>query len=450
MKWSVLVLGFACATVCGQPGLRAQTPQLAAPGSVVALLQKDAEALRPLFASPLVAAFLAATRSLPSVEPRKIYRDAARRYYSAAEFAQLADTSQISPIDIDEHRYYYTKYGSPLAYARALEIASQNGFTAHRGRRLLDFGYGTIGHLRLLAEMQVHVVGVDVDSFLTAIYSEPADVGPPSHPVQLIEGRFPADPAVVARVGDGYDLIISKNTLKRGYVHPERPADVSRLIDLGVADASFVRALYEALKPGGMVLIYNICPKQAPEPEPYIPWADGRSPFERCVWEAAGFRVAQFDVDDGAAVRAMAAALGWDKGESPMDLDRDLFAHYTVVVRPLLDHVPAVNALGPYSAAVWAGDTCYLSGQIGKVGGTFEEEAASALTNVEQVLARVGLTFSHVSSVTVYLTDMSNYAAFNRIYSERLGPPFPARTCVAVAALPANARLELQLTAHRF
>ena len=55
--------------------------------------------------------------------------------------------------------------------------------------------------------------------------------------------------------------------------------------------------------------------------EPYKNWADGRCPFPRPLWEAAGFEVLAFDCDDTPAIRQIAHALGWDKGESAMDLD---------------------------------------------------------------------------------------------------------------------------------
>ena len=78
-----------------------------------------------------------------------------------------------------------------------------------------------------------------------------------------------------------YDLVLSKNTLKRGYIHPERPTEDRKLIKLGVDDRAFVQAVYDMLEPGGLFLIYNLCPAQAPPDQPYIPWADGRCPFDR-------------------------------------------------------------------------------------------------------------------------------------------------------------------------
>jgi hypothetical protein len=137
------------------------------------------------------------------------------------------------------------------------------------------------------------------------------------------------------------DVFISKNTLKNGYVHPDpvrgKDVDPRRLIDLGVDDAAFCREVFALLKPGGLFMIYNICPAQAPPDRPYIPWADGRCPFARETLESAGFEVVAFDTNDDAAVREMAHALGWDKGEDGeawMDLEKDLFAWYTLARRP--------------------------------------------------------------------------------------------------------------------
>jgi hypothetical protein len=71
-----------------------------------------------------------------------------------------------------------------------------------------------------------------------------------------------------------------------------------------------------------------------PPGKPYVPWADGRSPFAREMFEKVGFRVVAFEVDDTAAARAMARALGWDRGAEAMDLAHDLFGQYTLVQRP--------------------------------------------------------------------------------------------------------------------
>ncbi len=150
----------------------------------------------------------------------------------------------------------------------------------------------------------------------------------------MLIGSFPADAGVRDAVGGGYDLFLSKNVLKRGYIHPERPAEEKHIIKLGVDDETFVRTIYGMLVPGGRALIYNLAPAQAPPDKPYITWADGRCPFARELWEKAGFKVIEFDRDDTPAARAMGHTLGWDEGEDKMDLERDLFGTYTLVEKP--------------------------------------------------------------------------------------------------------------------
>ncbi|MHC5002251.1 MAG: hypothetical protein ACYTJ0_03935, partial [Planctomycetota bacterium] len=106
-------------------------------------------------------------------------------------------------------------------------------------------------------------------------------------------------------------------------------------VHLGVDDEAYVRALHDVLNPGGIAVIYNLAPAQNPPDQPYLPWADGRCPFDRALLESLGFEVVELDRDDGEAARAHARALGWDvprdQGGSGMDLDNDLFAHYTIL-----------------------------------------------------------------------------------------------------------------------
>ena len=99
-------------------------------------------------------------------------------------------------------------------------------------------------------------------------------------------------------------------------------------------------------------------------------------------------------------------------------------------------HVAAEGALGPYSAAVLTGDLCFVSGKIGRRGGTFAEEVETAIDAVEQVLAAQGLGLGDVVAATVYLTDMALYGELNEIYGRRFPAPYPARACVAVRELP--------------
>lgn len=303
--------------------------------SQVAALAREAQAVRPLFHSKLVNGFLDAVPALPHVETRTVYCDSSRTHcWTAAEAAALPDTQRAGLVkrELDEHFYYETRYGSPLAYARPLEILAQAGFSDARNKKIADFGYGTIGHLRLLASLGADVHGIEVDPLLRSLYSP--DVGAAGRgKIALHHGQWPAEAPLAAEVGGGYDLFLSKNTLKHGYIHPAEPVNPRMLVHLGVDDSAYVAALARAVKPRGLVMIYNLCPAPAAPGKSYIPWADGRCPFERSLLERAGFEVLAFDRDDSPAARQMAHALGWDAGDQPMDLERDLFATYTLLRR---------------------------------------------------------------------------------------------------------------------
>ena len=142
----------------------------------------------------------------------------------------------------------------------------------------------------------------------------------------------------MANVGSGYRLVISKNVLKKGYIHPDRPVENKKvLIDLGAPDDVVLKSFYDALEPGGFFLVYNICPALTPSDKPFVPWSDGRSPFTKEQIEKAGFEVVEFDRDDTDAVRKMGKLLGWDQpedGEPGMDLERDLSVLYTLMRKP--------------------------------------------------------------------------------------------------------------------
>jgi hypothetical protein len=192
--------------------------------------------------------------------------------------------------------------------------------------------------------MGVHTTGVDVWPLLRALYSWPGDQGEITGPggekgsIRLIDGYFPKDSKVVGAVGSGYDVIIAKNVLKKGYIHPERPVpDPKKLIQLGVSDDVALKAFFDVLRPGGHFFVYNICPAPTPPDKPFVPYSDGRSPFTKAQWEAAGFEVLVLDQDDTEAVRVMGRAMGWDQpyeGEPGMDLVNDLSVLYTLVRKP--------------------------------------------------------------------------------------------------------------------
>jgi len=325
------------------------TPAFAQPEApdttAVGAIRSEARAVAPLAHSALARSFLRAADALPHIATRIVYVDSSRAHaWTEAEAAALPDTTRARLIrrELDEQFYYNTRYGSPLAYTRPLEILAEHGVTSIEGLKLMDFGYGTIGHLRMLASLGADVVGVEVDPLLRALYSGRGDFGtiPPARggrwsagQLRLVDGRWPADAAAFAAAGGGFDVVISKNTLKRGYIHPEREVNPRMLVHLGVDDSAYVAALASVVKKGGWVLIYNLSPALSKPDQPYLPWSDGRCPFARDLLERAGFEVVLYDFDDGEAARAQGHALGWDAGPKPMDLANDLFAHATLLRR---------------------------------------------------------------------------------------------------------------------
>lgn len=299
-------------------------------------LPAEARKLLPLARSDLGRAILKAAETAPPYAPRTVYRRGqARDWLDPAGFARLpaADRAAWKPVTVDEGTYQGLFYGSPLAYLLPLERLAAAGFGGLRGKRVADFGHGGVGHLRLFAELGAEAVGIDVDPLQPVLYTDPADQGPVGQAggsVKLVHGRFPADPKVVAAVGGGYDLFLSKNTLKRGYIHPAEKVDPRQLVDLGADDPTFLKTVAAALKPGGWLVIYNLSPAPNVAGKPYRPMADGRCPFSVEDMAAAGFETLARDAADDAAARAVGAALGWDQPPANMKLDSDLFALVTV------------------------------------------------------------------------------------------------------------------------
>ncbi len=114
------------------------------------------------------------------------------------------------------------------------------------------------------------------------------------------------------------------------------------------------------------------------------------------------------------------------------------------------------TAVGPYSHAVEAGDLIFLSGQTpldsatGKlVEGDIEAQTEQCFVNLFNVLAAAGLTEANVVKANVFLTDMGNFAAMNKVYATKFSAPYPARSTVAVAGLPIGAQVEIELIARK-
>jgi 2-iminobutanoate/2-iminopropanoate deaminase len=117
---------------------------------------------------------------------------------------------------------------------------------------------------------------------------------------------------------------------------------------------------------------------------------------------------------------------------------------------------PKARAIGPYSAAIESGDLVFVSGQIaldaasGKlVEGDVSAQARQSLENLKTILGAAGLGFAHVVKTTIFLTGMGDFAAVNEVYKSFVGEPYPARSTIAVAALPMGAKVEIEMIAAR-
>jgi 2-iminobutanoate/2-iminopropanoate deaminase len=114
----------------------------------------------------------------------------------------------------------------------------------------------------------------------------------------------------------------------------------------------------------------------------------------------------------------------------------------------------APRAIGPYSQAVTAGGMLFLSGQIALdpatgtlIEGTVADETRRVLENLRAVLTAAGLSMDAVARTTVYLTSLADFPVVNQTYEEFFAAPYPARATVQVAALPRNARVEIDAIA---
>lgn len=113
----------------------------------------------------------------------------------------------------------------------------------------------------------------------------------------------------------------------------------------------------------------------------------------------------------------------------------------------------APSAIGPYSQAIRAGGLIYTAGQTGSEPASgalavgVAAQAGRALRNLAAILRTAGSGFADVVKTTIFLVDMGDFAAVNEVYAQHLKPPFPARSTVAVAALPKGALVEIEMIA---
>ena len=114
----------------------------------------------------------------------------------------------------------------------------------------------------------------------------------------------------------------------------------------------------------------------------------------------------------------------------------------------------APKAIGPYSQAIIAGNYIFTAGQVGMdpgttnlVAGGIAEQTERALQNLTGVLEAAGSNLQQVVKTTVFLVDMADFTTMNGIYEKHFGSHRPARSTVAVAQLPKNARVEIEVVA---
>ncbi len=116
----------------------------------------------------------------------------------------------------------------------------------------------------------------------------------------------------------------------------------------------------------------------------------------------------------------------------------------------------APGAIGPYSQAIEANGLVYTSGQLPIDPGTgafapggIQEQTHQSLKNIKAILEAAGTGMHKIIKTTVYLSDMSNFAAMNEVYAQYFQAPYPARSAVAVKDLPKAALVEIEVIATK-
>lgn len=124
-----------------------------------------------------------------------------------------------------------------------------------------------------------------------------------------------------------------------------------------------------------------------------------------------------------------------------------------LTMNTIISTTQAPAAVGPYSQAIKAGNTIYCSGQIGldpETGVLVEGVTAQthrAFNNMQAVLAAAGAAMTDVVKITIFLTDMNDFGTVNEIMAAHMPSPYPARSCMQVAALPKGALVEVEAVA---
>jgi reactive intermediate/imine deaminase len=115
----------------------------------------------------------------------------------------------------------------------------------------------------------------------------------------------------------------------------------------------------------------------------------------------------------------------------------------------------APQAIGPYSQAVRAGDTVYLSGQVPfdpatmqLIAGDIEAQARRVFENLKAVAEAAGGSLAQAVKLTIFLTDLASFARVNEVMATYFAKPYPARSTIGVAALPRGAQIEIECVLH--
>lgn len=114
----------------------------------------------------------------------------------------------------------------------------------------------------------------------------------------------------------------------------------------------------------------------------------------------------------------------------------------------------APEPVGPYSQAIRVGPWLFCSGQIplnldGSLTQDIESQTQQVLKNIQAVLMAEQMTFKNVVKNMIFLTDLTNFVKFNKIYESYFTNPMPARSCVEVSALPKGVKIEIECTAYQ-
>ncbi len=254
-------------------------------------MKADAEAVTEIVSNMWVAEWAKKAGDLPSISPFTV-------------------TMNSQTVTVDES-VYYQRYGS-LSATRDYWIWRSRLALNPKKAYGFDFGYGSIGHIRMFACCGLRATGVDVAPLLKPMYANASETFLPRIRFSVLDGRFPKEQELVERIGGDYALVISKNVLKKGYIHPAREADPRKLINLGVSDEDFLSHIHRMLRRKDCSLFTTSALRKQNRTNSTF-----RGPMASLRLHARTFRTQDFeglhfDVVDHAEARRHGHALGWD------------------------------------------------------------------------------------------------------------------------------------------